>query len=217
LADDSRAISDLVNSGAALRCQAASARADSANDRATARFGRYELQEVIRQGSFGVIYRARDTLLGGTVALKRLRGSSLDAPGVAERFLREARSAAVLRHRHLVPVFDAGHVGDEPYLVTALVEGRSPADELTLRRPSFREAADWIATLADALDHAHRHGVIHRDVKPSNVLIDQEGRAHLCDFGLARDPSAEATATFEGRFWALRLTWPPSKRVESVA
>src|SRR5262249_23634557 len=72
------------------------------------------------------------------------------------------------------------------------------ADELAERRPSFRQSAEWIATLADALEHAHQQGVIHRDVKPSNVLIDREGRAHLADFGLARDPSAEATLTLEG-------------------
>jgi serine/threonine-protein kinase len=154
--------------------------------------------EVIGQGAFGVVYRARDTLLARTVALKRLRAGLLDAPGATDRFLREARSSAVLRHPHLVPVFDAGQVGAEPYLVTALVEGRNLADELAQHRPNYRQAAEWIAALADGLEHAHQQGVIHRDVKPSNVLIDRDAQAHLADFGLARDPSAEATLTLDG-------------------
>ena len=114
------------------------------------------------------------------------------------RFLREARSAAALEHPHLVPVYDAGQVGDEPYLVTALIEGRNLADALAEGRPGFRQSARWAAELAEALAHAHEKGVIHRDIKPSNVLIDREGRAHLADFGLAREASAEATVTVDG-------------------
>ena len=198
LGEDPQALSELADAEAALRARATTLAPDPVRGDSPERFGRYELQGVIGQGAFGLVYRARDTLLGRTVALKRLRAGRLDTPAAVARFLREARSAAVLRHPHLVAVHDAGQVGDEPYLVTALIDGRNLADELAERRPGFRQSAAWIAALAEALEHAHQQGVIHRDVKPSNVLIDRAGQAHLADFGLARDPSAEATLTLEG-------------------
>jgi serine/threonine-protein kinase len=199
LADDARALSELHAAETALLSRNRAGRAISAYPDATEQFGRYELQSVIGQGAFGVVYRARDTLLARTVALKRLRPGALEAFGAGERFIREARSAAALRHPHLVPVYDAGRVGNEPYLVTALIEGRNLADWLQTCRPSFRQSAEWIAALADALEHAHEQNVIHRDVKPSNVLIDERGVAFLADFGLARDPTADASLTIDGQ------------------
>jgi serine/threonine-protein kinase len=198
LAEDSTAVSELMGAASTLHARAPKVALEPDGADPPGQFGRYELQAVIGRGTFGVVYRARDTLLGRTVALKRLRAGRLDAPGAVERFLREARSAAVLDHPHLVPVYDAGRIGDEPYLVTALVEGRNLADELALGRPGPRRSTRWVAELAEALEHAHQKGVIHRDIKPSNVLIDRDGRAHLADFGLARDPSAEATLTLDG-------------------
>jgi serine/threonine-protein kinase len=198
LAEDPLALSELAGAESGLRERGRSARSDPVGRVLPERFGRYELHEVIGQGAFGEVYRARDTLLSRTVALKRLRAGWLDAPGAAARFLREARSAAMLRHPRLVPVYDAGHVGEEPYLVTALIEGRNLADVLREERPGFRRSAQWIAALADALEHAHEHGVIHRDVKPSNVLIDRDDQAHLTDFGLARHASAQTTLTLDG-------------------
>jgi WD40 repeat protein len=160
---------------------------------------RYELREVIGQGSFGVVYRAWDKALDRVVAVKRPRPGILDGPASMDRFLREARRTGALCHPHIVSVFDAGLVDGEPYLVTALVEGRNLADELALHRPSFRQAALWIESLAEALGHAHRAGVIHRDVKPSNILIDHEARAILSDFGLAKGEAADPTLTQEGQ------------------
>ncbi len=163
------------------------------------RIGRYELADVIGRGAFGVVHRAWDTTLNRAVALKRPRAGVLNAPGAVDRFLREARNAASLRHPHIVPVFDSGQDDGEPYLVSALVEGRDLANELADRRPGFRKAAEWVAALADALEHAHQSGVIHRDVKPSNVLIDRNGQVYLTDFGLAKSDGANATLTVDGQ------------------
>ncbi len=141
----------------------------------------------------------RDTALGRTVALKRPRPGVLEAAGAVERFLRQAQSAAGLRHPHIVAVYDVGQFNGEPYLVSNLIEGKNLADHVSERRPSPRQAAEWVARLADALAHAHECGVIHRDVKPSNVLIDGEGRAYLADFGLARSEGQAVTLTVDGQ------------------
>ncbi len=159
------------------------------------RIARYELGRVIGQGAFGVVYRAWDTVLNRPVALKQLRAGETHAPEALERFAREARSTAALRHPHIVPVYDAGQFGGQSYLVSALVEGQNLAEKLAAGRPRFRLSAEWVASLAEALELAHRSGVIHRDIKPANVLIDQEDRAYLTDFGLAKSDAGQATLT----------------------
>jgi tetratricopeptide (TPR) repeat protein len=159
------------------------------------RLGRYVLLEEIGSGSFGTVHKALDSELQRTVALKlQHRGAVTDT-----RFLREARSAAALRHPGIVAVYDAGQADGIWYLVSEFVAGQTLAERLKAGRPSFRQAAWWVADVADALAHAHRHGVIHRDVKPSNILIDAEGQLRLTDFGLARRDAADGTVTEEGQ------------------
>ena len=160
--------------------------------------GRYRLEEEIGRGGFGVVYRAFDTELARTVAVKLLRHGRLATPAEAARLVHEARSAAQLHHPNIVPVHDVGTWEGEPYLVTSLVEGRDLAEEIASRRPSFRQSARWVTALADALEHAHQNGVIHRDVKPSNVLIDRADQVYLTDFGLAKSEACVATLTIEG-------------------
>ena len=207
VAADPRAIEELIVAGSELQRTIGGAQGESADVaetealaiRSPARIGRYELGDVIGQGAFGVVYRSWDTTLNRTVALKRLRAGMMDAPGAIDRFLREARNTASLRHPHIVPVYDAGRLDGEPYLVSALVEGRNLADELAVLRPDFRRSAEWIAAMAKALEHAHVRGVIHRDVKPSNILIDVAGHIYLTDFGLAKNEAGEATLTIDGQ------------------
>jgi eukaryotic-like serine/threonine-protein kinase len=163
------------------------------------RLDKYELHEVLGRGGFGVVYKARDTELGRTVAVKVPRPGSFLTAADVDRFLREARSAAQLQHPAIVAVHDAGRLDDSCYIVSEFVEGQTLAGRLAAGRPPAREAADLIARVADALHYAHTHGVVHRDVKPSNILLDVEGRPHLTDFGLAKRDAGEVSLTEDGQ------------------
>jgi hypothetical protein len=174
----------------------------------SSRVGRYELGELLGMGAFGSVWRARDTELGREVAVKLPRGGRLAGPDDEERFLREARAAALLRHPGIVAVFDVGRDGETLFLVSELVRGVSLAERLKAGRPSFRESAALVARVADALDYAHRQGVVHRDVKPANVLLELDessetgelGRPRVTDFGLAKRDVGEVTLTRDGQF-----------------
>ena len=138
--------------------------------------GKFELIEEVGAGAFGTVYRARDRELGRTVAVKVPRAGSLGSSGDSDRFLREARSVAQLRHPSIVPVFEIGQDGGTPYLVSEFVHGVTLADLLTGERLPPRAAAALVARIADALDYAHGQGVVHRDVKPSNVMLGRRRR-----------------------------------------
>jgi serine/threonine protein kinase len=167
-------------------------------DRGAHRVGRFELMGVVGSGSFGTVYRARDTELDRHVALKVLRAGGLATDDERARFLREARNAARLRHPSIVAVHEVGEQDGVPYLVSEFIEGVTLSAWLSAGTHTFREMATMVAQVADALQFAHEHGVIHRDVKPSNVMIDRLGRPHLMDFGLARRDEGDATLTLEG-------------------
>ncbi len=161
--------------------------------------GRYELGEMIGTGAFGVVHRAYDPILKRPVAIKRPRPGAIETPEAIERFFREARAIAALQHPNIVVAHDVGQADGEVYLVSNLIEGRNLADEMAEGRPGFLRSAEWVAAVADALEHAHSRGLIHRDVKPSNVLIDSAGHVYLTDFGLAKGDGGEATLTVEGQ------------------
>lgn len=164
------------------------------------RLDRFEIREEIGSGGFGIVFRAHDPLLNRDVALKVPRPDRAGAPEIQRRFLREARAAASLEHPNIVPVLDLGPMGSLWYIASTYCDGPTLASWLGGRaRPvPHREAARLIAALADAVEHAHRRGVLHRDIKPSNVLMIRSGAAspgepeevgwtpRLTDFGLAR-------------------------------
>lgn len=164
------------------------------------RIGKFDLLEELGLGSFGHVFRARDTELGRTVAIKMLRAGRLASRAEVDRFLREARSAAQLQHPGLVALYETGQTEEGLfYLVEEFVQGETLTARLKAWRFDFRQAAELIAGVADALDYAHRHGVIHRDVKPSNIQLDAEGRPHLMDFGLAKRDTDESSMTVDGQ------------------
>ncbi|TXS01748.1 serine/threonine protein kinase [Streptomyces sp. col6] len=160
--------------------------------------GRYRLISAIGRGGMGEVWRATDEVLGRAVAVKLLLGEHADESATA-RFRLEAQTAARLSHPHLVAVFDFGAWEDRLFLVMELVEGRSLADLLLAQERLGPEQAAHIAGQAAAgLAAAHRQGIVHRDIKPGNLMLDGEGTVKIGDFGIAQfvdDPSAALTTT----------------------
>jgi serine/threonine protein kinase len=176
------------------------------------RLGRFELLERLGAGSFGYVFRARDTGLGREVAIKIPRAGSFAGPEDVTRLLREARSAAQLQHPGIVSLHETGNAEDGTlYLVEEFVQGTTLASRLAQRPFPLREAAELIATVADALDYAHHHGVVHRDIKPSNIILDAEARPHLMDFGLAKREADEASVTQDGQVLGTPAYMPPEQ------
>jgi hypothetical protein len=162
------------------------------------KLGRFELIERVGVGGFGSVWKARDKELARTVAVKIPRRGAM-TPEEQEKFFREARAAAQLRHPNIVSVHEVGRDADSLYIVSDFVRGVTLGDWLTSRQLTEREAAMLCIQIADALHHAHEQGVIHRDLKPANIMIDGEGRPHLMDFGLARREVGEITMTLDGQ------------------
>lgn len=165
---------------------------------ATKSIGHFELLERVGVGHFGSVWKARDTKLDRLVAVKIPRESELDPAGV-EQFMREARAAAQIKHPNIVSVHEVGREGKSVYIVTDYIEGASLKDHLTGQRLTPRESAQLCIKIAQALHEAHEAGVIHRDLKPGNIMLDMSGEPHLTDFGLAKRESGEITMTVEGR------------------
>jgi serine/threonine-protein kinase len=149
------------------------------------RLGEYELEEELGRGAAGVVYRAR-AADGRPVAVKVLDPALGSDEAFRARFAREIRVAREVRHSHLVRIFDVGEAGGDPYLVLEYVAGGSLADRLGRERLEPKEVVRVVAEVAAGLDALHRRELLHRDVKPSNILLREDGSAVLTDFGLAK-------------------------------
>jgi len=165
--------------------------------------GDYDVQAVLGRGGIGVVYRGTDRVLGRDVAIKVLRSDLADNESLRERFLREARAAASLRHDHVVAIYGVGDHAEQPYLVMEYVPGGSLADRLLRKgKLSCAEVVRLGIEVASGLAAAHAKGIVHRDIKPGNVLWDVEsGRYKLTDFGLAKaldDVSLTRSGTLVG-------------------
>ncbi|MGL4554895.1 MAG: serine/threonine-protein kinase, partial [Gemmataceae bacterium] len=163
------------------------------------RIGRFEVRAKLGAGAFGTVYRAWDPQLEREVALKVPLPAALDSPRRVERFLREAKAAAGLRHPNLVPVYDAGEDGDTRYIASAFIEGKPLASAVEGEKGiDPRRAAGLVRRLAEGVAYAHQLGIVHRDIKPANVMLDADDRPHLMDFGLAARLESTEKMTRDG-------------------
>jgi|GEM_PF-2231326 len=159
---------------------------------------RYELVAPLGEGGMGVVWRARDTRLGRTVAVKLLSAAAVGSETARARLVREARAAATLEHEGIVRVYDVGELADGgAFLVMELVRGRSLRDVVTAAPLPPGRAARVIAAAARALEFAHRSGVVHRDVKPDNIMLREDDRVVVVDFGVAKPVATEIVANAE--------------------
>jgi serine/threonine protein kinase/tetratricopeptide (TPR) repeat protein len=161
-------------------------------------FGNYIILDEISRGAMGIVYRARQVNLNRVVALKLLIAGERASRDQIERFYRETQAVAKLRHPNIVPVYDMGKVGNQHFFTMEYVEGKSLEEIILKGGVSEEEALDIARQVGRALSHAHERGIIHRDVKPGNILVDKEGHVQVMDFGLAKEVKTRRNMTHSG-------------------
>ncbi|HZV02401.1 MAG TPA: protein kinase [Planctomycetota bacterium] len=169
------------------------------SQRSLGEIGHYTITGELGRGGMGVVYKAYDRVLKRNVAVKMILDPTRAGRSLVERFRAEASAVARLHDPRIVSVFEVGEHDEKPYIVMELVDGRSLEQLLQEEELSERRIAEVLRDTALALQHAHDNGIIHRDVKPENVLVDRAGGAHLMDFGLAQDLAATTRLTVAGQ------------------
>lgn len=161
-------------------------------------FGRYLVLSELGHGGMGVVYRAWDPVMARLVAIKTLTEGPHASPELIQRFVIEARSSARLQHPGIIGVHEVGEHQGTHFIAMDLVAGKTLKHHL-IKGMASRDALELIRQVAVALAHAHAHGIVHRDVKPDNVVVNDEGRAILMDFGLAKDLGQGGSLTATGQ------------------
>jgi len=180
----------------------------------------YRILDAIGQGGMGVVYKAEDSRLGRTVAVKFVPESLAKDRIAVERFQREARAASALNHPNLCVLFDIGEADGQPFLVMEYLEGQTLRDRVAAGPLSIDELIDFACQIADGLDAAHSGGIVHRDIKPANIFVTTRGQIKIMDFGLAKVSriAQEASTGSQAATAALKdLLTSPVSRVGAVA
>jgi serine/threonine protein kinase len=167
--------------------------------------GHYKIERALGAGGMGAVYLARDLELGRPVAIKIAIGSDENAKA---RLKREAQYASQLNHPHICTIHEVGTADGQPFIVMEFVEGQRLSDLIPAQGLSVDDVKRYGMQIADALAHAHRHGVTHRDLKAANVVVTPEGRAKVLDFGLARRVPAETSGSVQSSIGPEEARWP---------
>jgi eukaryotic-like serine/threonine-protein kinase len=174
-------------------------------------FGDYEVLEEIARGGMGVVYKARQISLNRIVALKMILSGQLSAEQDLQRFLAEAEAAANLDHPGIVPIFEVGEYNGQHYFSMGFVDGTSLAEKIQDGPLPAEIAVQFVKRVAEAMAFAHQHGVIHRDLKPGNVLVGRDGQPRVADFGLAKRVEHDSGLTTSGQILGTPSYMPPEQ------
>ena len=174
-------------------------------------FGDYELMEEIACGAMGVVFKARQVSLNRLVALKLIRSGELARNAEVKRFHVEAEAAANLDHPNIVPIYEVGEHEGQHYFSMRLVDGASLAALQKIEGRDQKSAATLLAKVARAIHYAHQRGILHRDIKPGNILVDTQGEPHVTDFGLAKRVDVDSKVTLSGTMLGTPAYMPPEQ------
>ena len=178
--------------------------------------GRYQVIEKLGEGGMGVVYKAEDTKLKRTVALKFLPSALTKDPQAKARFVQEAQAAAALDHPNICAVFEIGEAEGTTYIVMPCIKGLSLKEKVTAGPISVDEALDIAGQVAEGLKEAHERGIVHRDIKPANIMLTEKGQAKIMDFGLAKLTAAADVTQTLGIMGTIAYMSPEQARGEAV-